>query len=186
MAESRLKKSLSAGGREDRSSQDLSRRPAEEKFASTQESLKAWSDEWTQSALPKLAGDAIPGWHLCWLSTTNSYDSIDKRMRLGYVPVKADELPGFDSFRVKAGEHTGFISCNEMLLFKLPMEIYQAVMTKFHHTAPQEEAQKIEVQLENLQGQARDSANRRLLQVEGEGFGRIDKQQPTSAPIFEG
>lgn len=184
--ESRLKKSLSAGGREDRSSQDQSRRPAEEKFMSTQESLKAWSDEWTQSALPKIPADAFPGWHLCWLSTTNGYDTIDKRMRLGYVPVKADELPGFDSFRVKSGEHVGYISCNEMLLFKLPMEIYQAVMTKFHHTAPQEEAQKIEVQLENLQGQARDSSNKRLLRVEGEGFGRIDKQQPNIAPVFEG
>jgi hypothetical protein len=40
--------------------------------------------------------------------------------------------------------------------------------------------------LENLQGQARDSANRRLIQVEGEGFGRIDKQQTNTAPIFEG
>ena len=186
MTESRLKKSLSAGGREDRSSQDQSRRPPEEQFMSAQERLKAWSDEWTQSALPKLTADAIPGWHLCWLSTTNSYDSIDKRMRLGYVPVKADELPGYDSFRVKSGEHTGYISCNEMLLFKLPMDIYQAVMTQFHHNAPQEEAQKIEVQLENLQGQARDSANRRLLQVEGEGFGRIDKKQTNTAPIFEG
>jgi hypothetical protein len=100
--------------------------------------------------------------------------------------VKAEELSGFDSFRVKSGEHAGFVSCNEMLLFKLPMDIYQAVMSKFHHSAPQEEAQKIEVQLENLQGQARDSSNRRLLQIEGEGFGRYDKQQPNNAPIFEG
>ena len=186
MAESRLKKSLSAGGREDRSSQDSSRRPADEQFMSAQERLKAWSDEWTQSALPKIPADAIPGWHLCWLSTTNTYDSIDKRMRLGYKPVTSDELPGYESFRVKAGEHTGYISCNEMLLFKLPMDVYQAVMTQMHHTAPLEEAQKIEVQLENLQGQARDSSNRRLLQVEGEGFGRIEKQQPNIAPIFEG
>lgn len=186
MAESRLKKSLSAGGREDRSSQDQSRRPPEDQFMSAQERLKAWSDEWTQSALPKLPANAIPGFHLCWLSTTNSYDSIDKRMRLGYEPVKAEEISGFDSFRVKSGEHVGFISCNEMLLFKLPMDIYQAVMQKFHHTAPHEEAQKIEVQIENLQGQARDSSNRRLIQVEGEGFGQIDKQQPNIAPVFEG
>lgn len=184
--ESRLKKSLSAGGREDRSSQDASRRPVDEQFMSAQERLKAWSDEWTQSALPKIPVDAIPGWHLCWLSTTNTYDSIDKRMRLGYKPVTADELPGYENFRVKAGENVGFISCNEMLLFKLPMDVYQAVMSQMHHTAPQEEAQKIEVQLENLQGQARDSSNRRLLQVEGEGFGRLDKMQPNIAPIFEG
>ena len=61
--ESRLKKSLNAGGRESRSSQDQSRAAPEEKFMSTQERRKMWSDEWTQSALPKIPGDAIPGWH---------------------------------------------------------------------------------------------------------------------------
>jgi hypothetical protein len=54
MTESRLKKSLSAGGRETRASQDASRAPAEETFVSAQERRKMWSDEWTQSALPKL------------------------------------------------------------------------------------------------------------------------------------
>ena len=84
----------------------------------------------------------MDGWHLCWLSTTNSYDSIDKRMRLGYVPVKADELPGYEDYRVKSGEHVGYISCNEMLLFKLPMDIYQEVMLYQHHEKPREEAEK--------------------------------------------
>lgn len=184
--ESRLKKSLNAGGRNDRASEDASRRPPEEKFASSQERRKMWSDEWTQSALPKLPENAIPGWHLCWLSTTNSYDTIDKRMRLGYVPVSADELPGFDSFRVKAGEHVGHISCNEMLLFKLPMEIYQAVMTDLHYDRPREEAEKIKVQLENLQGSIRDSHGKPLVRSEGDGFDNVDKQQINRAPIFEG
>ena len=165
--ESRLKKSLNAAGRQDRSNGEANRAAGEEKLMSAQERRRAWSEELTQSALPKLK--PMDGWHLCWLSTTNTYDSIDKRMRLGYKPVTSDELPGYENFRVMAGEHTGYISCNEMLLFKLPMDVYQAVMTQMHHTAPLEEAQKIEVQLENLQGQARDSSNRRLLQVEGEG-----------------
>ena len=87
--ESRLKKSLGATGRQDRENGEASHVAAEEKFISAQERRRAWSEEMTQSALPKL--DPLPGWHLCWLSTTNSYDSIDKRMRLGYVPVKSDE-----------------------------------------------------------------------------------------------
>jgi hypothetical protein len=94
MTESRLKKSLNAGGREDRASGDASRQAPEEKFPSKNERRKMWNEEWTQSALPKLPN--IDGWHLCWLSTTNSYDSIDKRIRLGYVPVKSDELPGYE------------------------------------------------------------------------------------------
>lgn len=179
--DSRLKKSLSAGGRENRSSQDQARAPVEDKFISTQERRKMWSDEWTQSALPKLPD--LPGWHLCWLSTTNSYDSIDKRIRLGYVPVKADELPGFDNYRVKAGEHIGFVACNEMLLHKIPLDVYQDIMQQMHHELPNDEADKIRVQVENLQG-ARDSSGKSLTQVEGEGFGDLDRN--VRAPVFEG
>ena len=76
--EQRLKKSITAGGRHTRASEDHSRLPAEESFASTQDIDQMWSDEWTQSALPKVPD--IPGFHLCWLSTTNSYDTIDKRI----------------------------------------------------------------------------------------------------------
>jgi hypothetical protein len=183
MVDTRLKKSLSAGGRETRSSQDLTREAPQEKFMSAQERRKMWSDEWTQSALPKVP--EIAGWHLCWLSTTNAYDTIDKRIRLGYVPVTADELPGFDNYRVKAGEHVGQISCNEMLLFKLPMDVYQDVMTQLHFEAPRDEAEKIKVQLENLQGQ-RDSSGKSLVRVEGEGLGNIDRQHTNNAPVFEG
>jgi hypothetical protein len=177
--ESRLKKSLNAGGREGRSAQDLSRAAPEEKFVSAQERRKMWSDEWTQSALPKLP--EMNGWHLCWLSTTNSYDSLDKRMRLGYVPVRADEFPGFDNYRVKAGEHVGFVACNEMILCKIPEDIYQDIMLQMHHEAPMEEADKIRVQIENLQG-SRDSSGKSLGQVEGEGFGQFD--QSVRTPVF--
>ena len=180
--ESRLKKTLNAAGRQDRDNGEASRRAPEEKFISSQERLRAWSEEWTQSALPKLPN--IDGWHLCWLSTTNSYDSIDKRIRLGYVPVKSEELPGYEDYRVKSGEHVGYISCNEMLLFKLPMDIFQEVMTHLHHDKPREEAEKIRVQVENLQGQ-RDSHGRSLVNVEGEGIGSIE-QQPNKTPIFVG
>jgi hypothetical protein len=179
--DSRLKKTLNAGGRESRSSQDSSRAAPEEAFISKQERRKMWSDEWTQSALPKVP--EISGWHLCWLSTTNGYDSIDKRMRLGYVPVKADELPGFDNYRVKAGEDVGFIACNEMRLYKLPMEVYQEVMTQMHHDAPNEESDKVQVQIEQLQGN-RDSSGRSLGSVEGEGFGNLNRNVQT--PVFHG
>ena len=180
--ESRLKKSLNAGGRNDRGSEDASRSAPEDKFISTQERRRMWSEEWTQSALPKLPN--MDGWHLCWLSTTNSYDSIDKRIRLGYVPVKSEELPGYEDYRVKSGEHVGYISCNEMLLFKLPMDVYQEIMLHHHYDQPREGAEKIRVQLESLQGQ-RDSNGKRLVDVEGEGLGNFD-QQPSKLPVFAG
>jgi hypothetical protein len=181
--ESRLKKSITAGGRHTRASEDQSRLPAEEQFASSQDIDKMWSDEWTQSALPKVPD--IPGFHLCWLSTTNSYDTIDKRIRLGYTPVLADDLPGFENYRVKAGEHVGHISCNEMLLFKIPMDLYQRVMTHFHYQKPMEATQAIMERMEELQ-QGVDSSGHRLLKTEGEGFGNVAKSSVNRPPVFEG
>jgi hypothetical protein len=176
----RLKKNLTAGGRENRASHDSDREAPEEKFFSSEERKKMWKDEWTQSALPNVP--ELKGFHVCWLSTTNGYDSIDKRMRLGYTPIKVEEIPGFENWRVKAGEHAGFIACNEMLLFKIPMELYQEIMAHFHHEAPLEEANKIRLQAEAQQG--RDSSGRRLGQVEGDGLDNIDT--PIPAPVFAG
>jgi len=178
--DSRLKKSLNTGGRESRASLDSSREAPEEMFVSAEERRKMWKEEWVQSALPP-APD-MPGWHVCWLSTTNSYDSIDKRLRLGYTPVMADEVKGYENWRVKAGEHSGYVACNEMLLFKIPMDTYQDIMAHFHHDQPLEEANKIKVQAESQLG--RDSRGKSLGQVEGDGLEQIDK--PIPAPIFHG
>jgi len=157
--------------------------PQRNQFASTQDIDQMWSDEWTQSALPKVPD--IPGFHLCWLSTTNSYDTIDKRIRLGYTPVLADELPGYENYRVKAGEHVGHIACNEMLLFKIPMDLYQRVMTHFHYQKPMEATQAIMERMEELQ-QGVDSSGHRLLKTEGEGFGNVAKSSVNRPPVFEG
>ncbi len=59
--DSRLKKSLTAGGRETRANHDSVREAPENKFVSSEERRKMWKDEWTQRALP--AVPEIPGWH---------------------------------------------------------------------------------------------------------------------------
>ena len=78
--------------------------------------------------------------------------------------------------------HVGFIACNEMLLFKIPLERYQQVMAHFHHEAPMDEANKIRVQAEQQVG--RDRRGKPLGMVEGEGLDNIDK--PIPAPAFTG
>ena len=181
--DSRLKKNLSAGGRENRAILDPSREAPEKQFASSEEHLNMWKNEWTQSALPDVP--EIKGYHLCWLSSTNSYDSIDKRIRLGYVPVKQEEVNGFENYRVKAGEHVGFIACNEMLLCKIPMDVYQDLMLHMHHELPMEEGDKIKLQVEQMQVQ-RDSSGRSLTQVEGDGFGNFDQNASNKVPVFQG
>ena len=121
------------------SSEDLSNR----------ERIEAFRDKWQNSALPDIPKDAIPGMHLCWLSTTNTYDSIDKRMALGYEPVKAAELgKGFETLgKMSSGKFEGCVSCNEMVLFKLPEEVYQEVMRMMHLEDPLEHQRNITSQV---------------------------------------
>ena len=112
---------------------------------SKRERAEAFRDKWQNSALPDIPGGTIPGFHLCWLSTTNNYDSIDKRMALGYEPVKAGELgKGFEALgKMSSGKFEGCVSCNEMVLFKLPEEIYQEVMRMMHLEDPLEHQRNI-------------------------------------------
>ena len=59
--DSRLKKSLSSGGRTNRgANHDSVREAPEDKFPSSNERRKMWNDEWTQSALPMVP--ALKGW----------------------------------------------------------------------------------------------------------------------------
>jgi hypothetical protein len=133
-------------------------------------------NEFLQEALPRVP--EMPGWHLCWLSTTNSYDPIHKRMRLGYVPVKVEELTGFDSMRMTSGEFAGCVSCNEMLLFKIPSETYQAIMAEFHHNMPLEEEDALRRQLDELEG-SRDRTGKKLGQIseDSDGFNDLGKKR---------
>ena len=174
--EQRLKKSQGEG-REGRAAMDTSRQAPEKQFAS-QERRRMFRDEFTQEALP--TAPEIPGFHVCWLSTTHQYDPIHKRMRIGYTPVKAEECAGFENFRVKAGEMEGFIACNEMVLYKLPNEIYQEYMAEVHHYTPMDEQEKIKVQQDQLLN-ARDSNGKALGQVEGDGMNFDLSRQ---APVF--
>jgi hypothetical protein len=169
----RLKKN-SVRSRETRSAMDDSRASPESNFALSQERRRMFRDEFLQEALP--TAPEIPGFHCCWLSTTHQYDPIHRRMRIGYTPVKADEVPGFENFRVKAGEMEGFVACNEMVLYKLPMDIYLDYMAEVHHYAPNDEQEKIKVQQDSLLN-ARDSNGRKLGEIEGDGM-QFDLSRP--------
>jgi hypothetical protein len=178
MMDDRIKKNAGVG-RESRAADDRKRDAPETNFAFSEERRKMFRSEWLQEALP--TPPAIPGFHLCWLSTTNQYDPIHKRLRMGYTPVKAEELTGFENFRVKAGELEGFVACNEMVLYKMPEDIYQDVMMEMHHHAPLDEQEKIKVQQDQLLN-AKDSNGKRIGQIEGDG---MNFDQTARAPVFE-
>lgn len=105
------------------------------------ERLQAFRMNLFNSQLPDLP--AIPGYHVCWLTTNNRQDPIHGRMRVGYELIKADDLPGFESISVKTGDWAGFIMVNEMVAAKLSMTLYQAFMKEVHHTQPHQEASKL-------------------------------------------
>lgn len=171
----RLKKSDDAG-RANRESSDDERSDHDGLVVKKSERRMSFRDEWTQDALP--TPPAVPGYHLCWLSTTNSYDPIHKRMRMGYEPVKAEEVPGFEIFKMKSGEFTGFVACNEMLLFKIKSELYQEIMTYFHHEKPLEEEEMLKQNTALRDSQAAPVAT----SAEEDGFKSIGK--PRHAPVF--
>ena len=178
MSDERLKKNVNAG-RENRAKDDLQRRGPEEHMVSSEERRRMFRSEWLQEALPKPPD--LPGFHLCWLSTTNQYDPIHKRLRMGYEPVKANEMPGFENYKVKSGELEGFISCNEMVLYKMPMDVYQDIMAEMHHFAPLEEAEKIKVQQEMLMEQSKaDGQGQSLVTIEGS----VDTNRNLKVPTF--
>jgi hypothetical protein len=144
MANARIKRDLD-DRLEDRVAEVKQRSTADADNELRRERIDAFRDKWQNSALPDLPKDAIPGFHLCWLSTTNQYDSIDKRLALGYEPVKAAELgKGFESLgKMSSGKFEGCVSCNEMVLFKIPEEIYQEVMRMLHLEDPLEHQRNI-------------------------------------------
>jgi hypothetical protein len=164
----RLKKSDRS---DDRSSSDLDRTDTDGTAFTAQERRKMLRAEWAQEKLPTPPN--LAGWHMCWLSTTSSYDPIARRIRMGYVPVKVDEVPGFEKLHMTGGEWDGHISCNEMLLFKIPLDIYQEVMSEFHHHMPLEGEQGIK---QDIRSQGAD------IEVEKgaeDGFGQMAKTHRT-------
>lgn len=158
----RLKKSDGATVRGDRAAEDNSRTQADGTVMTMEERKRLLRSEFDQEVLP--TPPKTPGWHYCWLSTTSSADPIYKRMQKGYEPVRVTDLPGFSSMIVSSGEFEGCISCNEMILFKLPEELYQDMMQFFHYEKPMEEEEFLRA---NAQGQGQDSNGRDLGEVEG-------------------
>lgn len=157
--DSRLSKTTA---RDDRSSADVERTEKDGTALTMAERRKLMRQEWTQDVLP--TPPKVPGWHYCWLSTTNSSDPIYKRMQKGYQPVLSNELAGFTTTKVTEGEFAGVVSCNEMLLFKIEEELYQDIMMYLHHELPMSEEDMLKA---NALPADTDSSGTELGKVEG-------------------
>lgn len=177
-SDERLKKDSGSSVRGSRDISDLERTQHDGSTLSAEERRRTLRMDWVQEILPPPPD--MPGFHCCWLSTTNSTDPIYKRVQRGYVPVKASEVPGFGTqFMIQGGEFDGCVACNEMLLFKIEKQLYNDLMTIFHHDMPLEQEASIREQVESMQ--ERDSSGRNLANVEGD-FNKLGRSRGT--PTF--
>ena len=94
----RLKKELGVG-RQSREMED--RQVLENREVTDDDRLEMFRAQLFNDALPDLPN--IPGYHMCWLTTTNPRDPIHRRIQLGYEPIKASEVPGMEFASVKTG-----------------------------------------------------------------------------------
>lgn len=134
------------------------------------ERLAEFRKSFYQSVLPDLPN--IPGYHVCWLTTSNPRDPIHARIRLGYEIIVADDIPGWKYSQIKSGEYEGAIGVNEMIAAKLPLELYEAYMYEAHHVQPLAEEQKLSTeQIDELIETAA-----RVAKSGDEGI-RIDREQ---------
>jgi hypothetical protein len=177
--DARLKKNSGASTRSDRSDADANRTGMDGTALTAEERRMALRKNWVQEVLP--TPPPMKGYHVCWLSTTNTTDPIYRRVERGYQPVKASEIPGFGGqYSSKDSQYEGCISCNEMLLFKIPLETYNDLMTIYHHDIPIEQEGAI---YDRLQTSETDSNGRKLGFIEGD-YDVFGKRKAPQTPTF--
>ena len=187
-ADERLVRSGAPEVRGDRGVAEDAARANESGLLSVDELEKLIKDEFEQTVLP--TAPAIPGFHTCWLTTASQYDTLAKRQRLGYTAVRRSDLPNFDASNGQALiGHEGAITCNEMVLHKIPEGNYQAIMRYFHHKRPLEDEQSILQRVKESDGMNNmDSSGRQLNTVEGDGINELEQQvkraERRAAPTF--
>ena len=171
----RLKKSIDAA-REGRAMRDRS--ATENRALSDDDRLEMFRAQFFNAALPDLP--RIPGYHVCWLTTTNPRDPLVGRFRLGYELIRSEDVPGYETISLKTGEYSGAIGVNEMIAAKLPDRLYQQYMSEAHHAAPGREQEKLTDTVRSI----RDQARSRGADVDvGDGIEELEDQRPV--PIFE-
>jgi hypothetical protein len=163
-SDDRLVKASEGESRQNRESADEDRTQQDGTMMTVEERRRLLRSDWLQEVLP--TPPKKPGWHYCWLSTTNGSDPIYKRLQKGYELVRNTEVPGFGQFKVEQGEFEGLVACNEMILAKIPEELYQDLMSYFHYELPVEEEQMLK---DNAIDKLKESdrSGRELGEIEG-------------------
>jgi len=181
MSSDRLKHTADAA-RRDRAMED--RDVAERVELSDEQRVAMFQQSFHEAILPNIP--EIPGYHVCWLSTTHPGDSIQRRFQMGYEPIKAEDVPGWTHHSQKSGEFAGFISVQEMLACKIRNDLYQRFMKAVHHDAPRAEEQRMAEVADMIRdrlSEASSGGDERVQLFEGDGMTALRK--PAPRPAFE-
>lgn len=130
---------------------------AEDRELSEDERLEMLRDSLVQSMLPDLP--RIPGYHVCWLTTTNKSDTIAWRKRLGYELIRAEDLPGWEGVSIKAGDYAGIVGVNELMAAKIPLSLYNRYVRELHHRMPLEQEEKLRAQMSLMKEKATEAGS---------------------------
>ncbi len=149
------------------------REVTENRELSEDERVDLFRQEHYTDVLPSLPN--IPGWHICWLTTTNKHDTVQRRMRLGYKLCKPEDFPGLDLFTIGTGDYVGCIGVNEMIAAKLPESLYQKYMAISHHEEPLRQQEGIVARVDQLKEDARSMEAKVF---EGDGMSELRQSAP--------
>lgn len=180
MSSDRLKNTADAG-RRDRAMED--RDVTERIDLSDDQRVAMFQQSFHEAILPNIP--RIEGYHVCWLSTTHPSDSIQRRFQMGYEPIKASEVPGWEHYSQKTGEFAGFLAVQEMLACKIRIDLYQRFMKAVHHDAPRAEEQRMADVADMIRDRLAEGSDKddRIQLFEGDGLTEL--RRPAPRPAFE-
>ena len=125
----------------------------------------------------------LPGFHVCWvpMSTNNHTDTVDFRKQLGYMLVKPEEVPGYQSPSNRSAQYEGCVTHNELVLMKVSLKIYALHMKESHHTQPNEQERSIK---EIIEGKFVDQEGKSVVRDKAEMTGMNRLARKVAEPTF--
>jgi hypothetical protein len=179
MTDERLKRA-SDSNRQTRAVEDRSK--TENRVLTDPSRLEEYRRAYEQPALPNLPD--IPGYRTCWVSTQNTGDTPQYRMRLGWSMVTPDDIPGIDPMllSMKSAVYEGVVGVNELVAMKVPTDLREAFMDESHGRRPNAEEGRIEDDMRAVgETVARASrGNARVLRPGEPGFGSLGSDEAPS------
>lgn len=127
----------------------------------------------------------IAGYHTMWASLETKSGHPKVYAKLKYSPISYAEVPEWEKLSSAhlTGEYANYVTCNEMVALKIPLEMYQVYMEENHYLKPQRKEQAIR---EAVQG-IRDRGSEHGVRVfEDTDQSPIDQVRRAPRPNFVG